>query len=323
MKYSPKQQALFDWVKAGSGSAFLRARAGCGKTTTLVGACALMSGSVAFAAYNKKIATEIQAKLKEAGVGNNAVRAGTFHSFGFSAVRRVYPDVKVDERAKRDLIKLDTRAPEDLEPFAHRLCGLAKQTALGLFGAVEDESRWWAMVDHHDLTSDLEDPERASDGVALAKRMLKRGNEVARELIDFDDMIYLPVLHNMRVWENDWVLVDEAQDTNPARRALARKMLRRGGRSVWVGDDRQAIYGFTGADADAMEVIVREFGCAVMPLTVTYRCPKAVVAEANLIVPDIEAHPSAPEGEVRSIDEDNLVAEELTARDAVLCRKTK
>src|ERR1700685_1896029 len=104
MKYSPQKQALFDWVKAGSGSAFLRARAGCGKTTTLVGACALMTGSVALAAYNKKIAVEIGAKLKEAGVSDNSVRAGTFHSFGYSAVRRVMPKAKLDERAKRDAI---------------------------------------------------------------------------------------------------------------------------------------------------------------------------------------------------------------------------
>jgi superfamily I DNA/RNA helicase len=322
MQFSPQQEALFDWVRNGSGSVFLRARAGTGKTTTLIGAVAKMTGSVALAAYNKKIATEIGAKLQAAGIGNNQARAGTFHSFGFAAVRRVMPKVKVDERAKREAIRAETRMPGDLEAFSMRLMSLAKQSALGLYGAVEDESRWWKMVDHHDLTSDLEEPERARDGILYAQKALQASNAMARELIDFDDMIYLPAVNSYRIWQNDWLLVDEAQDTNHARRALARKMLRPNGRSIWVGDDRQAIYGFTGADADSIDIIRRDFDCQTLPLTVTYRCPKAVVALANDIVPDIEAHESAPTGEVKTIDAEHLVAEELRADDAILCRKT-
>jgi DNA helicase II / ATP-dependent DNA helicase PcrA len=82
IQYSAQQKALFNWIDNGVGSAFLQARAGCGKTTTLVGACARMTGHVALAAYNKKIADEINVKLKEAGVSNNSVRASTFHSVG-------------------------------------------------------------------------------------------------------------------------------------------------------------------------------------------------------------------------------------------------
>jgi DNA helicase II / ATP-dependent DNA helicase PcrA len=322
---SLQQQALFDWVRDGSGSAFLQARAGCGKTTTLVGACALMAGSVALAAYNKKIAVEIGAKLKEAGVSDNSVRAGTFHSFGYSAVCRVLPKAKLDERAKRDAILNQTHMPAALTGFSMKLVSLAKQAALGLYGSTEDDSAWWRLVDHHDLTSDLEDPERqAREGIEFAKQALAASNDMAAELIDFDDMIYLPATRNYRVWQNDWVLVDEAQDTNPARRALARKMLTPGGRSIWVGDDRQAIYGFTGADADAIDIICREFACKVMPLNVTYRCPKLVVAQANAFVPDIQAHESAPDGVVSSMTATDFLnpAEKLQANDAILCRKT-
>jgi UvrD-like helicase family protein len=54
----------------------------------------------------------------------------------------------------------------------------------------------------------------------------------------------------------------------------------------------------SGADAQAMTNFTRELDATVLPLSVTFRCPKAVVALAQRIVPDIEAAESAPEGEV-------------------------
>jgi superfamily I DNA/RNA helicase len=117
------------------------------------------------------------------------------------------------------------------------------------------------------------------------------------------------------------VLIDEAQDTNAARRGLALKLLKRGtGRLIAVGDDRQAIYGFTGADADAMNQLREALGSATLPLNVTYRCPKNIVREAQRLVPDITAHPTAPEGAVSQIALGAPV--EWRVDDAVLCRNT-
>ena len=99
------------------------------------------------------------------------------------------------------------------------------------------------------------------------------------------------------------MFLDEAQDTNPSRRALALKMLKpKIGRMIAVGDPKQAIYGFTGADADAMRLIQKELGSITLPLNQTYRCPKAVVKMANQWVGDIEAMPEAPDGLVEHID---------------------
>lgn len=326
MKFSPQQEAIFDWVTSGRGSAFGQARAGTGKTTTLVQAVARMvapGASIAVAAYNKKISTEIGSKLLEAGVRNSVARAGTFHSFGLSAWRRVASkNLLVDDRAKRDRILESLKMPQEYWNFSTKLCSLAKNSGIGTLVPAGDESAWWGIVEHHDLEDELEDSELAKEGVRWAYRALKLSRDIAKEIIDFDDMIYMPVATNCRVWQNDWIVVDEAQDINPTRRALARRMLKHNGRALFVGDDRQAIYGFTGADADALSVLTEEFGCALLPLTVTYRCPKAVVALARTVVPDIEAHPSAPEGEVRTVDEEQLLQEGLTKDDAILCRKT-
>ena len=47
-------------------------------------------------------------------------------------------------------------------------------------------------------------------------------------------MVYLPLVHNMRVWGYDNLMVDEAQDLNLSRMLLAKKMIRRGGRFIFV-----------------------------------------------------------------------------------------
>lgn len=318
--FSPQQLAVFDWVERGKGSAFVEAVAGAGKTTTIIEACKRMRGSIAFAAYNKKIALEIEAKTIAQGI--QGVSVGTFHKFGYAAWRKVAPRAKLDPRAKQDAILEQLQVPADLQDFVNRLVSLAKNAAIGLLAAAEDDSAWWEIVTHHDLEEALEDPRDAKLGVHFAKQALALSRDLSHELIDFDDMIFMPVVTSCRVWQNDWLLVDEAQDINPARRALARKMLRPRGRAVFVGDRHQAIYGFTGADADAVDQIGRDFSCKLIPLTTTYRCPKAVVAEARRYVDHIEAHQSAPDGLVRDAHQDDLAEIGLTVSDAILCRLT-
>jgi hypothetical protein len=53
-----------------------------------------------------------------------------------------------------------------------------------------------------------------------------------------------------------------------------------------------------------------------MPLTVSFRCPRAVIREAQLYVPDIEAAPSAIEGSVENPE--HLLIRELPK--TILCR---
>jgi len=138
-------------------------------------------------------------------------------------------------------------------------------------------------------------------------------------------MVYLPLQRRLKLQTYDWVLLDEAQDTNATRRALACKLLAPGGRMVAVGDPAQAIYGFTGADSDSLDLIRADFNAITLPLTVSYRCPKAVVAEARQWVQHIQPADDAIEGSVERIDEDTFWAETyatLTPDDAILCRNT-
>jgi superfamily I DNA/RNA helicase len=220
--------------------------------------------------------------------------------------------------------------PRYLHSFVGSLVSLAKQTAFGVDCPSWDEGAARLLVAHHDLEEKLGNEEGSDSpedlltlGLQWASRILTYSNRVGDTQIDFDDMIYLPLLNNTSFFQQDWVLIDEAQDTNRARRLLAHRMLRPNGRLIAVGDPRQAIYGFTGADADALDIIGREFNATWLPLTITYRCPKAVVQHAQQWVTHIEAADSAPEGMVGEVSEQEFRKLTPKITDAVLCRNTK
>lgn len=159
--------------------------------------------------------------------------------------------------------------------------------------------------------------------IAQGQGVLRASNDLL-EMIDFDDMIYLPLVKGAKFWKYRWVFIDEAQDTNPARRALVRAMLAPGGRVVAVGDRHQAVYGFTGADNDSLDLIAKDFNAIYLPLTTTYRCPRRIVEFAQRWVSHIECAETAPEGNLEFIFCEQLFSRtDLDGDSVILCRNTK
>lgn len=332
-KPSPYQQKFLTWVRDGKGSAVVVAVAGSGKTTTIIqGLAQIPEGrSVRMLAFNTTIASELKAKIAELGeeLGRSFkdVSASTFHSLGYGVLgkrlgltRADQPDANKLRNICRDWLGEDDRTL--YSDFICKLVSLAKGQGVGCL-VPDTDAIWWEMIQHHDLFLEAED---ATEGraVELARQLLAHSNRLAteRKLIDFDDMLYLPLVFKLRLWQNDWVFIDEAQDTNPVRRALAKLALKPGGRLVAVGDPRQAIYGFTGASHDAIDLIKSEFNCVELPLTVSYRCGRSIVALAQNIVPYIEAFDGAAEG---LVEHDKTMKEALAVlgdHDAILCRNT-
>lgn len=317
-KPSPQQQVFFDWIVSGEGSCVVEAVAGSGKTTTLIHGLSLMRGQVYFGAYNKAIAEEI--KSRTASIEGPDITVSTFHAAGFKAWTRVAGrGVRVDEKKVRNIFRTVAEGRDELfglENCVCRVVGLAKQAGVGPLVDDSDET-FTNLIDHFDV--EIPDAHGTGAVIALVRDILQKSVALDREVIDFDDMIYSPLVHDVRMWQHDWVLVDEAQDTNNTRRALARKMLKKNGRLVAVGDPHQAIYGFTGADSDSLDLIREMFGAVTLPLSVTYRCPKAVVRHAQKYVGHITADVTAPEGEVVRGDMEQLTVIAQPG-DAVLCR---
>jgi superfamily I DNA/RNA helicase len=332
-RLSPQQTEILQWATTApdGAAAIVEAVAGSGKTTTLVELCRVLDGAVLFTAFNKSVATDIGQKLADAGMSH--VRSGTFHSLGFSTLRMATPGRRKVDGSKLKWLNRDLDTPAGLQWFTSSLVSLAKQTGVGLLWEDTDLGTWLHLVDHFDLEDKLSFPDGApstkeleqviQDGIHWSQRLLTLSNERSAQVIDFDDMIYMPLLKGCTLPKYDWVLVDEAQDTNPTRRLLAERSVRPGGHLVCVGDRHQAIYGFTGADADALDMIEAQFKATLLPLTVTYRCPKAVVEHAQLFVPHIQPAPGASVGKLDFMPYVEFLHEDPQSTSAIICRNTK
>lgn len=322
---SPEQQAIYDWISTGSGSGVIEAVAGAGKTTTLVTGVSLMRGSIFIGAYNKKMGEELAQRTSHI----RGVRAGTFHSAGFGALRyhmksrgaRIEVDDKKVKKIAQHLVH-ETRFTEYVGPIC-KLVGLAKQEGFLVRGLVErpEPRDWQRLVERHDIMDALSEGASMGQLIHLSAQALTLSNQSA-DVIDFDDMVYLPLFLGLRFFRNDWVLVDEAQDTNATRREMAARMLSPRGRLLAVGDPHQAIFGFTGADADSLELIRRQFRAVTMHLSVTFRCPKAVVRQAQEYVSHIRSHPNSPEGEVSTMSGPEMLRF-VQPGDAILARNNQ
>ncbi len=141
------------------------------------------------------------------------------------------------------------------------------------------------------------------------------------KIIDYTDMVWLPHKLELQPPTFEWVFVDEAQDLNAAQRELVLKCRAAGGRMLFVGDERQAIMAFAGADAKSYRTIRERLDATELPLSICYRCPKDHIDLAQAIVPHIEARPDAPDGVVEHIPEDDLGGI-VKEGDLILCRMT-
>ena len=295
--------------------------AGSGKTTFLE-ECARRipkNKSVAFCCFGKQIAIEIERRITPFNLENIVI--STLHSFSFGAVRRAFSRVKVDANKLRNIARNEfTGEYENLQQFAISAVAMAKEVGIGVIN--EDTlDNWVQMCDHHNLWDSLPNGVSEAQGIDAAQHLLKCNNKL-RYIIDFSDMIYFTILFDLKIWQYDYILLDEAQDTNGPRRALAKKMLKRGGKLIAVGDPHQAIFGFTGADNKSLDIIREEFDCEVKPLSVTFRCPKNIVEVAKQWVNHIEAAETAPDGIVDSCELSDI-SKLVGPKDAIICRNTK
>lgn len=320
--WSAHQTNIFSFVESAAGNAIVEAVAGSGKTTTLVEAVKRASGTSIFLAFNKAIAEELKSR---------GVNARTFHSMTYSITTRSRRVSSVEtNKTGKVFDELVAKLKQDGEitdsyvfgqmykSFVCKLVGLGKQVGIGCLVAPTQEN-WNAIVEHHDLELENETADMMY-ALQLADDVMQAG--IRAPMVDFDDMLYLPVLEGMTLPKYDFVFVDEAQDTNAIQRALLKKIMHPKSRLIAVGDPAQAIYGFRGADSDSLHLIAREFNCTTLPLSVTYRCATSIVSYAHQWVSHIEAAPGAVAGEV----EDRAFSWKLTdftPEDLVVCRTTK
>jgi len=317
--WSPNQLAIFAHAEdTFSGHAQIIARAGSGKTTTLVELASRVPeppSSILATAFNKKIATE---RLPP------GTTCKTFNALGHRTWSR-YLAQRLDLKTSKtyNLTKLHT-ADLGQDAFSATMALVRVAKASGLvpdkgvvqphITLIEDtEESWLDLAEYFDITF-------SGEIYTSAHKVLCESISAAfRGEIDFDDQLYMPTLFGAPFGKYHLLLVDEAQDLSPIQHKMLKKSLAKGGRLISVGDPAQAIYGFRGASAQSMAELRSEFSpCVELPLTTSFRCPQSVVREAQKDIPDILPWPDAPEGSVSTLHEWDLSI--IPRGSSVLCR---
>lgn len=307
--------------------------------------------TVRYCAFNRSIVKSFSKDykwlveaLKTIGV---ELEFSTIHSMGYKLVTSVYPCLRGYKKTKkyksRDVLsavwKKDLK--EVWEEKATIIKGVEEMVrkikiSLGHVEGVRSDASWaragYLHVDEREMERlafhygiDMGMADCFKDEIfELSKEVLNTGrNDLEQFLMDYEDMVWLPTVNDLRPYRKfDLGLIDEGQDLNKAQQELAFRFM---DRIVIVGDDKQAIYGFAGADTlslgnmkERMDGTERK--AEELRLTVTRRCGKKIVALAQEIVPDFEAHEGNHEGSVNSVMGRDKAKEMMADKDMVLCR---
>lgn len=306
---SQYQEDIYEWFREPSEfrrhrNLVVQARAGSGKTTTILHAInQAPEQNILLCAFNKRIQEELAERLD-----NPNASALTLHSLGYRAIRANGGTTRMCKRFEREE-DIANAVTMGLPYGAKFLVGklVTKAREIQPVGATVETLVELAY--DFNLVPPPGDKLTINQVASAAFYGLKYAAANIPTGIDFSDQIFLPLVHGWAAPDYDMVVVDEAQDMTGAQLSLAMQSCKPGGRIVLVGDDRQAIYGFRGADSESLSRLKRELDADELPLSKTYRCPKSVVAVAQHFVPDFEVDDSAPAGIVDEIaDVDELVS---------------
>lgn len=165
------------------------------------------------------------------------------------------------ELAKRCLYFLERRVPLSWDDWA-RLAGL--EAAVKSRELTDDARREAATYARHPrLRDDLEQAIRLVFDISADALEAYESYKRERAVVDFPDQLALALallrrddVRDRLSAEIDLVLVDEFQDSSPIQLAVFIELARLARRNVWVGDQKQAIYGFLGADPVLMDATI-------------------------------------------------------------------
>lgn len=322
-KASKRQKDIFDAWENEDVNLLIEAVAGSGKTTTLLQLLELCKYKTLFLAFNKSIQEEIENKINDRGLKQG--KAMTLHSLGLMAIRTAYKKWKINNNKNFDLIKK------------------LNENEKGIFRKIPWEDRLklnYTLMDMNDisrlfLTDDIAEIRKhfeSMDKVMSTQRNIDylwaeflklRSASYEQPImeIDFHDMIYVPVLKNLRIpIDPVYLMIDEAQDLNLSQHKLIDNLINQGDIQKWiaVGDRNQSIYGFSGAYSSSFDLFLDNGNVKELPLDICYRCKTKIIDQANEVY-DVMEYFKEDEGIVDTIYDSMFIKD----NSMVICRNSK
>jgi hypothetical protein len=331
-----EQTAILEAAKSSSKSLMIEAFAGCSKTSTIeiLGRSLPVRPSV-YVVFNKRNKVEAEERFKSldspwAWMGRadhiNVVTAnGLGHNAWAKATGRrlILNDKKLFMILKR-ILEDEKERDFDRDHFVNTLSLVRRARVAGLIpsqldkkGLIEDTEENW-----QEIARSLWLDEVTEDCFYYAHRtLLEAIRQSYQGVIDFDDQIYMSALFNGVFPRYPVLYGDEVQDYSPLNQKQI--ALTAADRLILVGDHRQAIYAFRGADSESIESLrnLRKEWID-LPLSTTFRCPRMVVARQQNHAPGFQAYHTNKEGTVHDWTRREWSITEIPATEkvAILCR---
>ncbi|MEU8195333.1 UvrD-helicase domain-containing protein [Microbispora amethystogenes] len=308
-KPTAEQTVIIDTVKPGDKDVVVEAGAGCGKTTTLKAvARAIPDRKGLYIAYNKAIQVDAEKSFPD-----NVV-CKTAHGLAYGAVGRLYARrlrggrVKAEDVARLLRINDPLYLPSGIVPPAH-----IARVVMATVKNFTLSARRNIMHQPVARISGLDDPDTYA---ALCQVVPKFAAKAWADITDTNGR--LPFTHDcyLKMWtlsdpqltQYDFVMLDEAQDSNPPVAAMVQAQ--KHAQKILVGDSAQSIYAWRGAE-DAMA----KFDGVRLTLSQSFRFGPAVAEEANKWLEYLDAPLR-----LRGFEAINSRLTTLAEPDAILCR---
>lgn len=280
-------------IKTAGRHVLVRAGAGTGKTTTIVGRCSYLieSGvdpsSIQILTFTRRAAREVQHRVEEQlGEGAYGLNSSTFHAWCMSLIRgneKVwgYEAWTIIDGDDQELLFRGIRGNQERGfPNARQIASaysFSRNSGVGFLKIVRDRFQ----VDEQTATQRL---------VPIARSYESKKRE--NRYLDYDDILVIvgqqlgrsPEIAKWVGKRFPYLLVDEMQDTNPIQWDILLPLVPYA--SLYcVGDDAQSIYGFRGASFENIhhfeEVIPNS---EVLNLTLNYRSTQPILDLSNWLL---------------------------------------
>jgi len=315
LQNTDEQDLILTEGKSSNANLMINALAGTGKTTTLEMVERVVKDKpVLYLVFNKRNAKEAEGRM----LSTTTVR--TFNSLGHRIwAKGCGKNLSLNPRKSQDILRQMIKdSPKSAQGvmwdvYWDVIDAVGRAKALGYVpeGKFENAKRLISQAGFHsslesrpdDLVSDLID--------AVLTTSIRWSYDGT---IDYNDQIYMPALFGGIYPQFPLVLVDEYQDLNPTNHAMLGRLAKR--RIIGVGDRHQNIYQFRGAAAKGMDDAVAHFAMKALDLSISFRCPSAIVAHVQHHVPKFRAHKDGGHVEVLT----SLHANDISPTATIICR---
>lgn len=293
MNPTPEQDAILTHC---TGTAYpnlmINALAGTGKSTTLklIDRANKIKPALylVFAKRNQLEAIEAQ----KAGEFASTTAIKTFNGIGHGIwANNITANIVLDKQKSRTIWRHmvdDMKRADANEAWRHYsvvMDGVEKAKALGYVPADCNRAAE-PLIDADSLVHAMDERPTPEAMELIDDLLLTSIAKAYSGIIDFNDQIYMPALFGGTFPKFPRVMVDEYQDQSPVNHAMLNRLVR--GRLIGVGDPHQNIYGFRGAKAGGMAGAVETYGMTSLPLSISFRCPSAIVEAARWRVPHFQ-----------------------------------